>query len=232
LTRSEGERDSASTIAPTADRSPRPERAKAREVEEETDRVEPSRARDKDGKRKPPVKGEELQTKEEKVLAVIRTFILDQVKDPTGFEVLDQTKPLPLTGANGKPADLMRVVFRAKETSGNLSLEDFLFVVEQQQVIEHARTADFVAAEAAQRAALLRLARLNDAVLRQQAQQLARAGTMNAAGRGAAPYGAAGGGHHLGAQAGWNRHAGGVHPVVGRAGAGLGGQGHQCILGH
>ncbi len=123
---------------------------------------------------------------EEKMLEIIRAFIVRRLAHPDGFNVVDHTKPQRVKAANRKPAQVMRVVFRAQDGSDRAGAYDFLFVVQNDEVAEHAPTAAYVAAERTRQQAMLQVALLNEAMLQQQLQ--AEAGA--ASGR----FGYAGGG--------------------------------------
>jgi hypothetical protein len=120
---------------------------------------------------------------EEKMVEVIRAFIVRQLAHPDGFDIVDHTKPQRVKAVNKKPAQLMRVVFRAQDGLGRAGAHDFLFVVQNDEVVEHAPTAVYVAAQRARQLAMLQVALANEALLQQQLR-----GSMGARG------GAAGGG--------------------------------------
>jgi hypothetical protein len=67
---------------------------------------------------------------EEKMVQIIRAFIVRQLAHPDGFDIVDHTKPQRVKAVNKKPAQLMRVVFRAQDGTGRLGAHDFLFVVQ------------------------------------------------------------------------------------------------------
>jgi hypothetical protein len=110
---------------------------------------------------------------EERMLEIIRAFIVRQLVYPDGFAIVDHTKPQRVKAANKKPAQLMRVVFRAQDGSGRAGGHDFLFVVQNDEVVEHAPTAVYVAAERAKQQTMLQVALLNQAILQQQLQAAA-----------------------------------------------------------
>lgn len=105
---------------------------------------------------------------EEKIVQVIRAFIVRQLAHPDGFDIVDHTKPQKVKAANQKRAQVMRVVFRAQDSSGRAGDYDFLFVVQKDEVVEHAPTAVYVAAQRARQQAMLQVAQLNQAILQQQ----------------------------------------------------------------
>ena len=120
---------------------------------------------------------------EDKMVEVIRAFIVRQLAHPDGFDIVDHTKPQRVKAVNKKPAQLMRVVFRAQDGLGRAGAHDFLFVVQDDEVVEHAPTAVYVAAQRARQQAMLQVALANEALLQQQLR-----GSIGARG------GAAGGG--------------------------------------
>jgi hypothetical protein len=112
---------------------------------------------------------------DEKMVQIVRAFIVRQLAQPDGFDVVDHTKPQRVKAVNKKPAQLMRVVFRAQDGSGRLGTYDFLFVVQKDEVVEHAPTAAYVAAQRARQQAMLQVALLNQAILQQQLRAAAEA---------------------------------------------------------
>jgi hypothetical protein len=110
---------------------------------------------------------------EEQMLEIIRAFIVRQLAYPDGFAIVDHTKPQRVKVANQKPAQIMRVGFRAQDGSGRARAQDFLFVVQNDEVVEHAPTAVYVAAERAKQQTMLQVALLNQAILQQQLQAAA-----------------------------------------------------------
>ncbi len=112
---------------------------------------------------------------DEKMVQIIRAFIVRQLAHPDGFNIVDHTKPQRVKAVNKKPAQLMRVVFRAQDGLGRLGAYDFLFVVQKDEVVEHAPTATYVAAQRARQQAMLQVALLNETILQQQLQASAEA---------------------------------------------------------
>jgi hypothetical protein len=132
---------------------------------------------------------------EEKMVQIIRAFIVRQLAHPDGFDIVDHTKPQRVKAVNKKPAQLMRVVFRAQDGTGRLGAHDFLFVVQKDEVVEHAPTAAYVAAQRARQQAMLQVALLNEAILKQQLQAGAGGGFSGPGGGfGRGPSGYVGGG--------------------------------------
>jgi hypothetical protein len=113
---------------------------------------------------------------EEKMVQIISAFIVRQLAHPDGFNIVDHTKPQRVKAVNKKPAQLMRVVFRAQDGVGRLGAYDFLFVVQKDEVVEHAPTATYVAAQRARQQAMLQVALLNEAILQQELQAGAAGG--------------------------------------------------------
>src|SRR6266849_469256 len=156
--------------------------ARPSEAVDQEKAVDPETVRVKELIRKleEPKKNEDLEPPKEQPaeqkLEIIRAFIVRQLAYPDGFAIVDHTKPQRVKAANKKPAQIMRVVFRAQDGSGRAGAQDFLFVVQNDEVVEHAPTAVYVAAKRARQQAMLQVALLNEAILQQQLQAEAGAG--------------------------------------------------------
>jgi hypothetical protein len=119
-----------------------------------------------------------LPARDEKVVKGVEDFIKKELQDTGGIEIVASTLVETIPIANGKLATVVRVVFRANNALGQSVLHDFLFVLQKNQVINYARTLEFIAAENARRARMLELAFANQAAAQRQMQALAATGNL------------------------------------------------------
>jgi hypothetical protein len=101
---------------------------------------------------------------EDPILGAIRAFAKENLTDRSDFKIVDHTKPLVTKGYNKKPAQVIRVAFEAKSfMASRPNLYDFLFVVQDGGVTEHAPTVVWIENEKIRQANLLRLAAMEAA---------------------------------------------------------------------
>jgi hypothetical protein len=162
----------------------------------------PERAETSKEKKDREIQSSRPLTEEEQLVEGVRGFIVENLPRKDGFEIVDRTKPVRTKGANKKPTQVLRVIFQANNAAGQQGSYDFLFVVQNGKVIEHAPTAYYVAAERARQAAILQLAAAADRELNEMSS----------------PNGAFVGGYSGAVRGGWNH--------------GSSGGGGGCLFGH